>query len=150
MKTPNSQQGFTLIELIVVIVILGILAATALPKFIDMASDANTAAVAGVAGGLSSASAINVAGCLVTGNVATTNKCTVMSAATKKCSDIGSLLSPAITITAGALPAATVKGSYYIVTDSALTQAGTTCTLVLGDGSATGVTHTYTGHATGT
>lgn len=36
----KNEKGFTLIELIMVIVILGILAATAVPKFIDLRSDA--------------------------------------------------------------------------------------------------------------
>ena len=43
-----KQQGFTLIELIIVIVILGILSVTAAPRFIDFQGDARKATLQGV------------------------------------------------------------------------------------------------------
>jgi MSHA pilin protein MshA len=67
MKVKANQQGFTLIELVVVIVILGILAVTAAPKFIDLTGDAKGAVVQAVEGSLNSAADLAHAKALVNG-----------------------------------------------------------------------------------
>ncbi|MFB2800870.1 type II secretion system protein [Shewanella seohaensis] len=54
----KRQQGFTLIELVVVIIILGILAVTAAPKFINLQSDARTSAIQGMKGAIQGANSL--------------------------------------------------------------------------------------------
>ena len=54
----KRQQGFTLIELVVVIVILGILAVTAAPKFMNLQGDARNASLQGLKGAIQGAAGI--------------------------------------------------------------------------------------------
>lgn len=130
------KQGFTMIELIVVIVILGVLAATALPKFIDMNSDAKAAALKGVVGAAASAMTINYSGCAVAQHTPAAGKCVKVD----DCNDLGSIMQ-------GGLPTG------YSIADAGLGtgNAGSNgveaaCTITQTNGSATG---TFTGISAG-
>ncbi len=65
----RKQKGFTLIELVMVIVILGILAAVALPRYINLQTEARTASVNGMAGAVRSAVALARAKYIAVGNM---------------------------------------------------------------------------------
>lgn len=106
----RNQQGFTLIELIIVIVILGILAAVALPKFVDLSGEAEDAAVKGVAGGIASGMTINYAARKVS---------TANGVAVADCQDGALVLDGGLptgyTITAAAVTANTTKSDCELV-----------------------------------
>ena len=71
-----KQRGFTLIELVVVISIIAILSAVALPRYINLQTQARVAKLQAFYGAIRSASALAHAGCLVDTATGSPGTCT--------------------------------------------------------------------------
>ena len=110
MRARRKQDGYTLIELIIVMVIVAILSMVSIQTYANIQEDAKHSGAQGVAGALSSASVANYT--LRSGNVTS-----VPTMAVADCADVGNLL------VAGAL------ASYTIVAKPVVSGATENCTV---------------------
>ena len=120
----RSSKGFTLIELVMIIVILGILAAVAIPKYIDLQVQAQTAAEKGIVGAVRAAISTYYANECATG---TCDNSSSLGGSTGVCSQanpcFGNVLADAITTDDWEVTAANTyqgpAGTSFLYTDNA-------------------------------
>lgn len=122
----KRQQGFTLIELIMVIVILGVLAAFAVPRFADLGGDARRSTIQGVEASMKSASMIAHAAFLASGTGTGTGTVTMEGKTVAIVNGYPSVdgIVEAANITGGAN--ATDAGDFIVTKVARTTVAGTT------------------------
>jgi MSHA pilin protein MshA len=90
MLKKRNQKGFTLIEIIAVLVILGILAAVAIPKYMDMQTEAKNKATEGALGNAAGEISLRYANMILTGGgaaVTMANLATALNANAKTLGD---------------------------------------------------------------
>lgn len=110
----RTSSGFALIEQIVALLAIGTASAIALPRLVDLQTEADGVALQHLAGAASTAMLMNQGGCLVTGHRTEPGRCRPV----QDCADVGTLLH-------GGLP-----GGYEVQAQSLPRGAESHCRLV--------------------